>query len=252
MARRSARSRHFAPVAFGAWLVGLMMAGLLAACGGEAEPADAPETYTLETRGEFLATDPGCDELKDWYEKYPADTEVRTAQRYIEKCRDAPAIAMTNPRVFTQVTPTVLELPLPESHPIRKKIRADFATGACDSFEMGMKNPLELVDSLEKRSADAAEIRAVLDDAARECPQYRRDLLLFTVPDVGAGADQLVAFAEAEWPGAIGSEDEHRALAALACGGHLDDGRGRQVLATVIGPGNEDKLVSKAKQLLCP
>src|SRR5690606_8313297 len=92
VARRSTRSRHLAPVAAGASVVCLLMTGLLAACGGESATPDAPTTYTLQTRGEFLATDPGCDELKDWYEQYPADTEVRTVQRYIEKCQDTPAV----------------------------------------------------------------------------------------------------------------------------------------------------------------
>lgn len=251
-------------------LPGLVAVGVLASgCGGgdekEAEdapkaeatraqsPSEDPSRFLIANREQFLATGPVCEDLTAWFVANPTDYDVPTIERYVEQCKAIPSHILTDGNVIEEIINEVYAAGVPDTDPGMEKVRGFQAAMGCQTFAEGEKNPISIANDVElNNGGDAEETQAVLKIAVGLCPEYKTDMELFTVPDIRGAGEEFTDFVATTWPDGLGGEAEHLAFAAMSCAGALEDSIGKSIVSATTGEGEEDRLISKAKKLLCP
>jgi len=221
--------------------VGVTAAALiLSACGGQAEEPSARDSatpttpatsavtpsdqasYSLEDREGFLATGPSCEELKGWYEQFPADTDGLTALRYIEACSEAPAPVL-NHDIYPGENERLLEALLAPNVTGESRATAHWAIakGVCEMFSGGQKSLWLVGSDVRDYGGTPQDYAAVVDTAVDECPSNADDLTLFGTKDVLGTTTDYIATLRKSGADLSGfgpdPDDQVAALAGVAC-----------------------------------
>jgi hypothetical protein len=225
--------------------------------------SSAVPSYSLSDREEFLASGPMCEQLKTWYESFPADTDGATALRYVEQCQEAPQPVLSGD-VDTSSDDLLLKALFKPAISGESRAAAHRAVGqgVCEMFADDAKSLWLVGSTVRDYGGTPADYQAVVVEAAAACPSSASDLELFSTGDVlkattsfrqaleTAGADLLGFGSGPE------ADNQISGLAAVACQSARDgqfDGTGF-FFSTLVGVSESvgDTLASRALELYCP
>ena len=252
----------------GAGLVATLF--LLTSCGGQsqestadgsaAEATDAAPTYSLDDRQSFLAAGPSCEELTNWYEQFPADTDGLTALRYIETCNEAPQPVLDHD-IYAGSNERMLEALLAPEVQGESRATAHWAIakGVCEMFTDDQKSLWLVGSDVRDYGGTSQDYAAVVDAAVEECPSNADDLTLFETKDVLGTTTAYVTTLRKAGADLSGfgpdPDDQVAALAAVACtstrDGEEDNGF---FFATMLGVDDAtgNQLADQALAAFCP
>lgn len=207
--------------------VGAALLLTLSGCASDAEEkgsdagnvqAEDPDTYTLANREQFLASGPDCEAMTTWFTHNPRDEDLPTIGRHIEECGTIPEAHADNGYVMLELREEIFGAAEMGS-PTRGDLHKALAAEACTNMDAGERSPYQVALDVDVDGGTPEDTAAVLELAAETCPDHAGDLLAFKTDDLVQAAEDLTAFADERWPGALAGTPELMALAQMVCVG---------------------------------
>lgn len=197
---------------------------VLSGCGDDqsASPTGAESaspTYSLEDREGFLASGPDCDELRGWYEQFPADKDGETALRFVEQCQEAPA-PLLDGTIYAAGNDRLVKALFADgvTGESRAVAHRDLALAVCSMFDDGTRSLHEVHRTVRDFGGSPEDYAATVDAAVAECPSNADDLRLFETDDVIGATDELTARMRAAGADlTLYGDNEVAGLAAVTC-----------------------------------